>query len=339
MRLEQSFEVPVSVATAWEVLLDLEKIAPCMPGATLTGFNGTDFTGLVKVKLGPVSLSYKGNGRFVERDEAGRRVAFIASGQDSRGAGGASARVTAVLHENNGGASTVVKVVADLDIAGKAAQFGRGMIADVSGKLVRQFAECLATTIADAPPAAAPPVAVAAAVAPAPVTPLPPVTMPPPSPDLAPPPAPAPATVAAPAPAPVAAPPIAPPSEYHPLAMQEPPAQTERPSTPAGPAAEPPAPAPAPQVEALPEVKAASEYAYDPAPPVAPSPSPAAQPSGSGAGVSSSGEAPMTLSRPPVEGAPIDLIAVSGAKRRLLVPGLVLIAVVVIVVVLILALG
>src|SRR6185369_10890995 len=100
---------------------------------------------------GPVSLSYKGSGRFVERDEVGKRVAFIASGQDSRGAGGASARVTAVLHETNGGTSTTVKVVADLDIAGRAAQFGRGMIADVSGKLVKQFADCLARTIAAAP--------------------------------------------------------------------------------------------------------------------------------------------------------------------------------------------
>jgi carbon monoxide dehydrogenase subunit G len=335
MRLEQGFEVPVPVAAAWDVLLDLERIAPCMPGATLTGFNGTDFTGLVKVKLGPVSLSYKGNGRFVERDEAGRRVAFIASGQDSRGAGGASARVTAVLHEGDGGASTVVKVVADLDIAGKAAQFGRGMIADVSAKLIKQFAECLAKTIAEAPvgsaaapapaPAAAtapaPAPAAAPAPAPAPVAPVaaaPPVTMPPPSPDLAPP------------PAPVAAPPITPESEYHPLAMQEPPAGAV--STP------PPAPAPVPDVEAVPEVKPASEYAYDPAPPVAPPP-PSAAASGSGAGVSSSGEAPMTLSRPPVEGAPIDLIAVSGAKRRLLVPGLIVIAIVVVAVVLILALG
>jgi carbon monoxide dehydrogenase subunit G len=323
MRLEQGFEVPVPVAAAWDVLLDLERIAPCMPGATLTGFNGTDFTGLVKVKLGPVSLSYKGNGRFVERDEAGRRVAFIASGQDSRGAGGASARVTAVLHEGDGGATTVVKVVADLDIAGKAAQFGRGMIADVSAKLIKQFAECLAKTIAEAPVGSAAPAPAPAAPAPAPVAPVaaaPPVTMPPPSPDLAPP------------PAPVAAPPITPESEYHPLAMQEPPAGAV--STP------PPAPAPAPAVEAVPEVKPASEYAYDPTPPVAPPPvSPSAAASGSGAGVSSSGDAPMTLSRPPVEGAPIDLIAVSGAKRRLLVPGVIVIAIVVIAVVLILALG
>jgi carbon monoxide dehydrogenase subunit G len=331
MRLEQGFEVPVPVAAAWDVLLDLERVAPCMPGATLTGFNGTDFTGLVKVKLGPVSLSYKGNGRFVERDEAGRRVAFIASGQDSRGAGGASARVTAVLHEGDGGNTTVVKVVADLDIAGRAAQFGRGMIADVSGKLIKQFAECLAKTIAEAPvsTAASAPAAPAAAAAPepaaaaasaapaaaAPVAAEPPVTMPPPSPDLAPP------------PAPVAAPPVAPDSEYHPLAMQEPPA--------GAPSAAPPVPAPSPEVEALPEVKPASEYAYDPAP----TPASSAEPSGSGAGVTSSGEAPMTLSRPPVEGAPIDLIAVSGAKRRLLVPGLIVVAIVVVAVVLFLALG
>src|SRR5215831_11094933 len=168
MRLEQSFDVPVPVARAWGVLLDLEQVAPCMPGATLTGFNGTEFTGLVKVKLGPVSLSYKGNGRFVERDEPGRRVAFIASGQDSRGAGGASARVTAVLHENNGGSTTTVRVVADLDIAGRAAQFGRGMIADVSGKLIKQFAECLAKTIAAAPVGSAAAASPAAASSPAP---------------------------------------------------------------------------------------------------------------------------------------------------------------------------
>jgi len=160
MRLEQSFEVPVPVAQAWGVLLDLERIAPCMPGATLTSFDGNEFAGNVKVKLGPVSLSYKGTGRFVERDEPGRRMSFIASGQDSRGAGGASARVTAVLHDR-GASTTLVKVVADLDIAGRAAQFGRGMIAEVSGKLVRQFAECLAQTIAESSAAVPAPVAAA----------------------------------------------------------------------------------------------------------------------------------------------------------------------------------
>jgi carbon monoxide dehydrogenase subunit G len=160
MRLEQSFEVPVPVAQAWTVLLDVERIAPCMPGAAVTSFDGTAFSGTVKVKLGPVSLSYQGRGEFVERDEAAGRVVLVASGQDTRGAGGASVRVTAHLREAGDSAtfpaSTHVDVVADLDIAGRAAQFGRGMIADVSAKLVKQFAACLATTIAAAEPSSAP---------------------------------------------------------------------------------------------------------------------------------------------------------------------------------------
>ena len=172
MRLEQSFEVPVPVAQAWGVLLDVERIAPCMPGATLTSFEGDSFTGLVRVKLGPVSLSYKGSGRFTERDESARRVSIVAQGQDSRGGGGAQARVTAVLH-TAGADRTLVKVVADVDIAGKAAQFGRGMIADVSTKLVKQFADCLAETIAAQPAAVAAPTAAAApAAAPAAAVPM-----------------------------------------------------------------------------------------------------------------------------------------------------------------------
>jgi carbon monoxide dehydrogenase subunit G len=338
MRLEQSFEVPVPVGRAWGVLLDLEQVAPCMPGATLTGFNGTEFTGLVKVKLGPVSLSYKGNGRFVERDEAGRRVSFVASGQDSRGAGGASARVTAVLHETDGGNTTTVKVVADLDVAGRAAQFGRGMIADVSGKLVKQFAECLAKTIAAAPegaaPAAAAAAAVVAAVAPSPgpaAAPVVPAAAP-----VVPAAAPAPAEAVAPLPPVTVAPlppEMAPPSaaassEYHPLAMQEPPA--------GAPAVEATASTPEPQVEPAPVVKPASEYAYQPEPPVAPAPAPASQ-SAPGAIVSSSGEAPMTLSKPAVEGQPIDLLAVSGARKRLLPVAIVAAIVVIAVVVYLLA--
>ena len=148
MRLEQSFEVPVPVTQAWGVLLDLERITPCMPGATLTSFDGTAFAGNVKVKLGPVSLAYKGTGRITEQDQEARRLAFVAQGQDARGAGGASARVSAVLHSARDGEATLVEVVAELDVAGRAAQFGRGMIADVSGKLIRQFADCLAQTIA-----------------------------------------------------------------------------------------------------------------------------------------------------------------------------------------------
>ena len=142
MRLEHSFEVPVPVDQAWRVLLDIERVAPCMPGATLTSHEGDDFTGTVKVKLGPVNLTYKGKGRFVEIDEAAHRVQVTASGADSRGAGTAAAKVTAVLVE--AGSATRVEVVTDLDITGKAAQFGRGLIGDVSAKLVGQFADCLA---------------------------------------------------------------------------------------------------------------------------------------------------------------------------------------------------
>ncbi|MET7392103.1 SRPBCC family protein [Dactylosporangium sp. NPDC005572] len=148
MLLEHSFTVPVPVDQAWAVLLDIERIAPCMPGATLTGHDDTEgtFTGTVKVKLGPVSLTFKGSGRFVERDEAAHRVQLTASGADARGGGTAAARVTASLHEDADG--TRVEVRTDLDITGKAAQFGRGLIGDVSGKLIGQFADCLAGKLA-----------------------------------------------------------------------------------------------------------------------------------------------------------------------------------------------
>jgi uncharacterized protein len=156
MRLEHSFEVGVPVERAWDVLLDIEQIAPCMPGAALTEFDGENFTGMVKVKLGPVSLSYKGKGQFIERDEAARKVVIKASGQDSRGAGAASATVTAQLHPAEDNTSTRVEVVSDLDISGKAAQFGRGMIGDVSSKLLGQFVDCLTTKLAAEPASAAP---------------------------------------------------------------------------------------------------------------------------------------------------------------------------------------
>lgn len=157
MRLEHSFEVAVPVARAWEVLLDVELIAPCMPGAALSDFDGEKFTGIVKVKLGPVSLSYRGTGRFVERDEAARKVVITASGQDSRGAGAAAATVTAQLRGSDDGASTSVDVVTDLDVSGRAAQFGRGMIGDVSATLLGQFVACLTTKLGEAPAAVAGP--------------------------------------------------------------------------------------------------------------------------------------------------------------------------------------
>lgn len=162
--LEHSFTVPVPVSQAWEVLLDIERIAPCMPGAALTSADGDDFAGTVKVKLGPVSLMFKGKGRFVERDEAAHRVVITASGADSRGGGTAAAKVTASLHDA-GDDGTRVQVATDLDITGKAAQFGRGLIGDVSAKLIGQFADCLAGKLAAPAPVAAPVSAPATAAA------------------------------------------------------------------------------------------------------------------------------------------------------------------------------
>jgi carbon monoxide dehydrogenase subunit G len=150
MQLEHSFAVPVPVDQAWQVLLDVERVAPCMPGATLTEFSGDDFAGTVRVKLGPVNLLYKGRGRFVERDGSAHRVVIEASGRDSRSAGTAAATVRASLHAADDG-GTRVEVVTDLNVTGRPAQFGRGMLADVSGKLIGQFAACLAEQLAAAP--------------------------------------------------------------------------------------------------------------------------------------------------------------------------------------------
>jgi carbon monoxide dehydrogenase subunit G len=142
MKLEHNFTVPVPVAQAWGVLLDLPTVAPCMPGAALTSYEGDDFTGTVKVKLGPINLTYQGKGRIVEKDEADHRAVIEAHGKESRGSGTAKATVTARLH-SNGDDSTQVDVVTDLNITGRPAQFGRGMMVDVGNKLIGQFADCL----------------------------------------------------------------------------------------------------------------------------------------------------------------------------------------------------
>jgi uncharacterized protein len=160
MELTNEFTVPVPVERAWAVLLDIEKVAPCMPGATLTSFDGQAFEGNVKVKLGPVSLTYGGKGRFVSRDEATHTAVIEASGKDSRGRGTAGATVTASLHPDDAG--TLVRVSTDLLVTGSPAQFGRGMIADVSKRLIDQFATCLAGRLSEDAPAAS------AAPAPAP---------------------------------------------------------------------------------------------------------------------------------------------------------------------------
>ncbi len=143
MDLQHTFTVPAPIDTAWATLLDLEGIAPCFPGAALTGMDGDEFTGTVKVKLGPISLQYSGTGTFVGRDESSHTATIEASGRDKRGNGTAAASVVARL-EAEGESSTKVVVDTDLKVTGRPAQFGRGLIQDVSNKILDQFATCLA---------------------------------------------------------------------------------------------------------------------------------------------------------------------------------------------------
>lgn len=148
MDLENSFEVAADRATAWRVLNDVERIAPCLPGAQLEEIDGDEFRGNVKVKVGPVTAQYKGKATFIEQNEAEGRVIIKGDGRDSRGAGNANALITATLHEIDAN-NTRVDVHTDLSITGKVAQFGRGVMADVSGKLMGQFAENLQELLAE----------------------------------------------------------------------------------------------------------------------------------------------------------------------------------------------
>ncbi len=150
MDLNNSFEVAADRATAWRVLNDVERIAPCLPGAQLEEIEGDEYRGNVKVKVGPVTAQYKGKATFVEQNEAEGKVVIKGDGRDSRGAGNASALITATLHEIDA-ANTRVDVHTDLSITGKVAQFGRGVMADVSGKLMGQFAENLQELLANEP--------------------------------------------------------------------------------------------------------------------------------------------------------------------------------------------
>ncbi len=147
MQLENSFTVPVPVDEAWRVLLDIERIAPCMPGAALDSVSGDDFTGRVKVKLGPINLTYQGKASFVEKDEAAHRAVIDAKGKDQRGNGTAAATVTAKLRAE--GSITRVDVLTDLNITGRPAQFGRGVMTDVGNKLLGQFADKLAAQLGE----------------------------------------------------------------------------------------------------------------------------------------------------------------------------------------------
>ncbi|CAB4931678.1 MAG: hypothetical protein F2842_01420 [Actinobacteria bacterium] len=161
MELVNSFTVPADIDTAWKSLLDVQGVAPCMPGATLESVDGDNFTGNVKVKLGPVSMTYGGEAHFVSKDEATHVAIIEGTGKETKGAGTAKALVTTSLVAETAD-TTRVNVVTDLTITGKAAQFGRGVMQDVAGRIIDQFAGNLATNMAASGAAAA-----AAAAAPA----------------------------------------------------------------------------------------------------------------------------------------------------------------------------
>jgi carbon monoxide dehydrogenase subunit G len=141
VKIEDSFRVEVPVEEAWKVLLDLERIAPCLPGAQLTEVEGDEYRGTVKIKVGPITAQYKGVAKIEQADEANRKVVLQAEGRDTRGQGNASATVVATLVPDGDG--TTVNIDTDLNITGKVAQFGRGVMADVSSKLLGQFADNL----------------------------------------------------------------------------------------------------------------------------------------------------------------------------------------------------
>lgn len=145
MELTNDFRVGVPVEQAWDVLTDVERIAPCMPGAQLQEVEGDEYRGIVKIKVGPITAQYKGAARFVERDDETHRAVLRAEGRDTRGQGNANATITATLTADGDG--TAVSVVTDLTVTGRVAQFGRGVMADVSAKLLTQFVDCLETKL------------------------------------------------------------------------------------------------------------------------------------------------------------------------------------------------
>lgn len=146
MQLSHSFVVPVDVEQAWTVLRDIEQVAPCMPGATVEEVHGDEFSGRMKVKVGPMQITYTGRAMFVETDHDQHRTVIEARGKEARGSGTASATVTADLHGSEG--QTEVSVLTDLAVTGRPAQFGRGVMLDVGEKLLNQFAGCLAEQLA-----------------------------------------------------------------------------------------------------------------------------------------------------------------------------------------------
>jgi carbon monoxide dehydrogenase subunit G len=164
MDLRHEFTVPATLEETWEAFNDIESVAECFPGATVNSVEGDSFQGSCKVKLGPIALVYNGSGTFVEKDESARRMVIDAKGKDKRGNGTAGAHVTATMTEE--GTSTRVEVLTDLNITGKPAQFGRGVMQEVSDKLLGQFTACLEQKVGAASAATA--AALSAAEEPAP---------------------------------------------------------------------------------------------------------------------------------------------------------------------------
>jgi carbon monoxide dehydrogenase subunit G len=169
MDLTHRFSVPAHIDEAWNAFNNPDELAPCFPGATITSTEGDEFAGSVKIKLGPMALVYNGSGRYVERNDAERRVVMEARGKDKRGNGTATAKITVLFTE--GGEQTEVEVLTDLAITGKPAQFGRGVISDVSDKLLDQFLNCVSGRFAEGlgaahqPEAGAPPAVAGTAAA------------------------------------------------------------------------------------------------------------------------------------------------------------------------------
>jgi carbon monoxide dehydrogenase subunit G len=145
MELSNQFTVDVPVEQAWAVLTDVPTIAPCLPGAQLQEVEGDEYRGIVKVKVGPIVAQYKGKATFLERDDDARKAVLLAEGRETKGQGNASAVITAVLRPEGDG--TAVEVTTDLKVTGKVAQIGRGVMADVSGKLMDEFATNLADRV------------------------------------------------------------------------------------------------------------------------------------------------------------------------------------------------
>ncbi|MCW2760717.1 MAG: carbon monoxide dehydrogenase subunit [Marmoricola sp.] len=161
MELRHEFTVPATLEESWNAFNDIESVAECFPGATVTSVEGDTFQGSCKVKLGPIALVYNGSGTFVEKDEAAHRMVIDAKGKDKRGNGTAGAHVVATMTQE--GTSTRIEVLTDLNVTGKPAQFGRGVMQDVSDKLLGQFTACLEKKVGDSSAATAAAAAGAAA--------------------------------------------------------------------------------------------------------------------------------------------------------------------------------